>query len=89
MTKPIHTERHRKFRTLLVAARKAHGLTQIQVAERLGKPPSYVAKCEIGERRLDVLEFLDFAAAVGFDPCELIRALKGDDPRAMLREGNV
>jgi hypothetical protein len=38
------------------------------VAERLGKPPSYVAKYEGGERRLDVLEFLDVAAAIGFDP---------------------
>ena len=45
------------------------------VAERLGKPPSYVAKYEGGDRRLDVLEFLDIAAAIGFDPCGLIRLL--------------
>jgi hypothetical protein len=41
----------------------------------LGKPPSYVAKYELGERRLDLWEYLDVAAAIGFDPCELIRAL--------------
>ena len=74
--KPIHTERHRKFRALLVEARKAAGLTQTQVAERLGKPPSYIAKIEIGERRVDVLEFLDLAAAVGFDPVEFLRLLR-------------
>jgi transcriptional regulator with XRE-family HTH domain len=76
MPKPIHTERHRKFRALLVAERKAHGLTQTQIAALLGKPPSYVAKYELGERRLDVLEFLDVAAAIGFDPAEFIRSLQ-------------
>lgn len=75
MSKTIHTERHRKFRTLLKTERKTAGLTQTVVAERLGKPPSYVAKYEGGDRRLDVLEFLDVATAIGFDPCRLIRAL--------------
>ena len=75
MSKTIHTERHRRLRELLVARRKAAGLTQTVVAERLGKPPSYVAKYEGGDRRIDVLEFLDIAAAIGFEPCALIRSL--------------
>jgi transcriptional regulator with XRE-family HTH domain len=75
LSKTIHTERHRKLRELLVARRKAAGLTQTVVAERLGKPPSYVAKYEGGDRRLDVLEFLDVAAAIGFEPCALMRSL--------------
>jgi transcriptional regulator with XRE-family HTH domain len=70
----IHTERHQRLRELLVARRKAAGLTQTVVAKRLGKPPSYVAKYEGGDRRLDVLEFLDIAAAIGFEPCALIRS---------------
>ncbi len=45
------------------------------LAARLGKPPSYVAKYELGERRLDVLEFLDIATAIGFDPEAAIRSL--------------
>ena len=45
------------------------------LAQRLGKPPSYVAKYELGERRLDVLEYLDIAAAIGFDPHEPIESL--------------
>jgi putative ABC transport system substrate-binding protein len=49
--------------------------TQEVVAERPGKPPSYVAKYEGGDRRLDVLEFLEVATAIGFDPCALIRSL--------------
>ena len=59
----------------MVAKRKAAGLTQTAVAERLGRPPSYVAKYELGDRRLDVLEYLDVASAIGFDPCEVLRSL--------------
>jgi transcriptional regulator with XRE-family HTH domain len=73
--KTIHTERHRKLRAMLVAERKAAGLTQTAVAERLGKPPSYVAKYELGDRRIDILEYLDIAAAIGFDPCKFLRSL--------------
>jgi transcriptional regulator with XRE-family HTH domain len=76
LAKTLHTERHRKLRELLVVQRKTAGLTQTVLAQRLGKPPSYVAKYELGERRLDVLEFLDIAAAIGFDPSEVIRALQ-------------
>lgn len=75
MPKTIHTERHRKLRELLIAKRKKAGLMQTVLAKRLSKPPSYVAKYELGERRLDVLEYLDIAAAIGFDPCEVIRLL--------------
>jgi ribosome-binding protein aMBF1 (putative translation factor) len=75
LAKTLHTERHRKLRELLVARRKAAGLTQTVLAQRLGKPPSYVAKYELGERRLDVLEFLDIAAAIGFDPGKVLRLL--------------
>jgi transcriptional regulator with XRE-family HTH domain len=76
MAKTIHSERDRHFRELLKARRKAAGLTQTVVAQRLGKPPSYVAKYEGGDRRLDVLEFIDVAAAIGFDPAGVIRALR-------------
>lgn len=60
---------------LLKKHRNAAGLTQTVVAERLKKPPSYVAKYEAGDRRLDVLELVDIAEAIGFDPCQLVRAL--------------
>jgi transcriptional regulator with XRE-family HTH domain len=75
LPKSIYTDRHRKLCELLKKQRKAAGLTQTVVAKRLAKPPSYVAKYEGGDRRLDVLEFLDVAAAIGFDPCKLILAL--------------
>jgi transcriptional regulator with XRE-family HTH domain len=78
LPKSIYSDRHKKLCRLLKAQRNKAGLTQTVVAERLGKPPSYVAKYELGDRRLDVLELIDLAAAIGFDPCKLIRALLRD-----------
>ncbi len=78
MPKSIYTERHKKLCQLLKMQRKKAGLTQTVVAERLSKPPSYVAKYELGERRLDLLEFIDIAAAIGFDPCKFVRFLLRD-----------
>jgi transcriptional regulator with XRE-family HTH domain len=75
MSKSIHSPQHIKLRELLVAARKKAGLTQQDVADRLGRPQSFVAKYEGGERRLDVVEFLQVAAALGADPARMVRAL--------------
>jgi transcriptional regulator with XRE-family HTH domain len=48
---------------------------QWQLAERLKRPQSYISKFERGERRLDVIEFLDVAKALRIDPLELLREL--------------
>ncbi len=50
-------------------------MTQVKLAKRLGKPQSYVAKYEGGERRLDVVEFLAVARALKADPLQLLREL--------------
>jgi transcriptional regulator with XRE-family HTH domain len=50
--------------------RVATGMTQITLAEALGKPQSYVAKIEGGERRVDVFEFILIVEALGGDPHE-------------------
>ena len=70
-----HTERYRQFRELMVERGKKAGLTQSDVANRLSKPQSFVAKYEAGERRLDVVEFMETADAVGFEPVQFIRNL--------------
>jgi len=41
------------------------GLTQAQVARALGRPQSFVAKCELGERRIDPIDLQDFAQIYG------------------------
>ena len=57
----VHTPEYQAFLKKLKAARKEAGLTQTEVAERLGRPQSFVAKCESGERRVDVVEAAAFA----------------------------
>ena len=57
-------DEHKEYTALLarlVLARKEAGLTQTDVARRLDKPRSYVSKCELGERRVDIIELLTFA----------------------------
>jgi transcriptional regulator with XRE-family HTH domain len=59
----------------MIAARKNAGLTQHDVAKRLRKPQSFVAKYEGGERRIDVVEFIAIMRVIGADPVRLLRAL--------------
>lgn len=53
------------FLRRLRQARVAAGLSQSEVAKRLGKPQSFVSKCESGERRVDVIELKVFARLYG------------------------
>jgi transcriptional regulator with XRE-family HTH domain len=64
---------------MLVAARKESGLTQVQLAERLSRPQSFVSKVERGERRLDVVEFFEVAQAIGIDPFAFLNTLNEAD----------
>lgn len=73
--KSVHSAEQQLLRVLLVAAREKAGLTQVKLAKRLGKPQSFVAKYEGGERRLDVVEFIVIARAIGADPLAIFRAL--------------
>lgn len=52
-------------------------MTQQEVARRIGVYKGYVSKYETGERRLDVIEFLEVAEAIGFDPNAMIKELRG------------
>ncbi|MCC6350524.1 MAG: helix-turn-helix transcriptional regulator [Candidatus Eisenbacteria bacterium] len=52
---------YQAFLRRLKAARRKAGMTQVEVAKRLGRPQSFVSKCESGERRVDVLELAEFA----------------------------
>lgn len=67
MPNPLHSPQYEVFRRLLVKARQESGLTQVEVAERLEKPQSFVSKIERGERRLDFPEFIRLADALGID----------------------
>jgi hypothetical protein len=75
MPRSIHSPEYQRLRALLVEARTAAGLTQHQLSELIDRPQSYVAKYEIGERRLDVVELVEICRALRVDPCDLLRKL--------------
>lgn len=76
MAKSLHTPEYEFFRCLLVSAREAAGLTQAEVAARMNRPQSFVAKYEGGERRLDVVEFIEVCEALGVDPHSIVAELQ-------------
>ncbi len=71
------------FRRQLKRERLAAGLTQMTLAARLGRPQSFVAKYENGERRLDVPEFIEIADAIGFDAAEFVVEFRASGRRAI------
>jgi transcriptional regulator with XRE-family HTH domain len=66
---------------LLVSARRDAGLRQVDLAERLGKPQSFVSKMERGERRLDVVELIVVARAIGVDEIGFLRMVAATVPK--------
>lgn len=63
--KSITSPDYAVFLVQLRAARKRYGVTQIDLAARLGETQTFVSKCERGERRLDVIELRKFCQALG------------------------
>ena len=76
MTKSVFSDRYERLRRLLVDARKAKDLTQTEVARKLRRPQSFVSKYERGERRLDVVEFLDVTRVLALPPCDVFAELE-------------
>ena len=75
MPKSIYSKRQELLCNLLVEARLDAGLTQQQVADQLGQPQSFVAKIEGGERRLDVVEFIELCEQLKVDPVAVLEAM--------------
>jgi transcriptional regulator with XRE-family HTH domain len=65
--KSIYSEEYQRLCGLLRDLRLESGLTQVEVASRLGVPQSFVSKYESGERRLDVIELKHVADALHID----------------------
>lgn len=68
MPKSVFTDAYASLLVVLIEARKSAGLTQVELARRLGKPQPFVSYFERGERRIDVIEFCAVARAIGVEP---------------------
>ncbi|HDS1136303.1 XRE family transcriptional regulator [Stenotrophomonas maltophilia] len=72
MAQSTHNRDYQLLLAVLKAARKRARVTQSELAERLGNTQTFVSKCERGERRIDAVELVEFAEAMGVDPQELL-----------------
>jgi transcriptional regulator with XRE-family HTH domain len=76
MEKTIYSARYRAFLKLLKKTRQSAGLTQIQLARKIGETQTFVSKCERGERRIDVIELQTFCRAFGMNLKHFVAALE-------------
>ncbi len=72
VSRQLHSSKYAKLREVLTNERLSASLTQAMLAERLKRPQSFVSKFEIGERHLDVIEFIDICKVLGVDPKEIL-----------------
>ena len=71
----LHSEEYKRFAKLLARLRNERGVSQYELARRLGVDQSYVSKYESARRRLDVIEFLRITVALGLNPAAVVAAI--------------
>ena len=76
--KSIYSGEYQRLCAVLRRLRREAGLTQVQVAERLGVPQSFVSKYESGERRLDIVELRHIVAVLGSTAADVLMELEGN-----------
>ena len=75
LRKTLRSRGHETLIKILVEARGKAGMTQRDLAARIKRPHSFVGRMEAGERRIDVIEFIEIARILGVDPKELFSRL--------------
>lgn len=73
-----YSSRYGRFRALMRKIREEADLSQTALAAKLGKPQTFVSKSELGERRIDFLETIDFCAACGLTVVEFANQFEGN-----------
>lgn len=82
VAKTLGTARHKALIALLVEAREKVGMTQTDLATRLGEYQSFVARLESGQRRVDVVELIELAEILDFDPKVMVETLQATRDRS-------
>ena len=72
MTLSTHDPDYQLLLSVLRATRRRVGMSQVELAKRLGNTQTFVSKCERGERRIDAVELVEFSEALGVPPLELL-----------------
>jgi transcriptional regulator with XRE-family HTH domain len=72
VARSVFSQRYTKLCNALINARHEAHFTQIDLAKKLRRPQSFVSKYERGERRLDVVEFIEVTEALKIQPAKII-----------------
>jgi|RifCSPhighO2_02_1023873.scaffolds.fasta_scaffold00210_30 DNA-binding XRE family transcriptional regulator len=80
MARTIHSGGQLELCRVLIEMRKSLGITQEDLAERLGCQQSLIARLESGQRRLDVIEFVVVARALAASPTDLLAKIEREIP---------
>lgn len=83
---PLHSPDYTVFIEVMKAARKGHGVTQAELARRIGQPQSFVSKYERQERRVDVVEFIHIMNALEANALEWIRTVESSIKRGEIAD---
>ncbi len=75
MSRTFGSPRHKALVAFIKKQRKDAKLTQAQVAKRIKRYQSFVATFERGQKRIDAVELVEIAEAIGFDPKEAIKVI--------------
>ena len=78
MDKSIYTREYAVVLRLLREARERAGITQVELAAKLGQSQSFVSKAERGDRRLDVIQLRTILGALGVTLADFVRGLEAE-----------
>jgi transcriptional regulator with XRE-family HTH domain len=76
VARSVFSQRYAKLCRALISARHEAQFTQIDLAKKLRRPQSFVSKYERGERRLDVIEFIEVTEALTIEPASVIDVVR-------------
>ena len=80
MPKSVFTDAYASVIATLVALRKERGVSQVELARRLGKSQQFISYVELCERRVDVVEFFAIVRALGDDPLVVLAKVATELP---------
>jgi transcriptional regulator with XRE-family HTH domain len=78
MRRSVHSRAYKVLCKRLVAARHSAELSQQQLAKKLGRHQSYVAKYEGGERRIDIIELAEIASILKLDLVAVVKEVSSE-----------
>ena len=85
MPKSVFSDAYASVAEYLVELRRAQGVSQVELAQRLGRPQQFISLVETRERRLDLVEFYVYVKAFGRDPeAAVVEVLKRLQPDARI-----